>query len=413
MLFNSLPFMVFLPIVFALYWLLPHKYRWILLLLSSYYFYMSWNAKYIILILFTTGVSYGAALLLEREKVSARRKAVLLLSAVCCLGMLFFFKYFNFFSESVASVLNRFAIPINPIALKIVLPVGISFYSFQTLSYVIDVYRGNVRAERHFGIYAAFISFFPQLVAGPIERTGNLLPQIKKKQVFCYDTAVYGLKRMLWGFFKKMVIADNLAQYVDMVFAEPSGFQRTDILIAVFFFTIQIYCDFSGYSDIAVGTAKLLGINLVSNFKSPYFSTSVREFWKRWHISLSTWFRDYVYIPLGGSRCGRARQILNLLITFTVSGLWHGANWTFLVWGGVARGHAGAGESDFCIFGPVEEKADWEAVRVDICLLFQQYGLDFFPFRNMFGCNIHSRTNIRRRGGFFGSGIRRACHFKD
>lgn len=338
MLFNSMAFMVFLPIVFIIYWLLPHKYRWILLLLSSYYFYMSWNAKYVILIFLTTGVSYVAALLLDGEKNSIKRKGILLASALFCLGILFFFKYFNFLSESVTSVLNHFAIPASPVMLKVMLPVGISFYTFQTLGYVIDVYRGNVKAERHFGIYATFISFFPQLVAGPIERTDNLLPQIKKRHIFNYESAVYGMKLMIWGYFKKMAIADNLAQYVDMVFSEPSAYHWLDLLIAVFFFTIQIYCDFSGYSDIAIGTARLFGIDLMTNFRSPYFSTSLQEFWSRWHISLSTWFRDYVYIPLGGNRCSKMRRSFNLLVTFLVSGLWHGANWTFLFWGGIHGG---------------------------------------------------------------------------
>lgn len=338
MLFNSMAFMVFLPLVFIVYWLLPQKYKWILLLLASYYFYMSWNAKYVMLIFLTTGVSYETALLLDNEKSGTKRKGILFVSALFCLGILFFFKYFNFFSESVTSVLNYFAIPVSPVIIKVILPVGISFYTFQTLGYMIDVYRGNIKAERHFGIYATFISFFPQLVAGPIERTGNLLPQIKKEHVFDYEATVYGLKLMLWGYFKKLVIADNLAQYVDLVFGEPSAYHWFDMLIAVFFFTIQIYCDFSGYSDIAIGTAKLFGINLMTNFKSPYFSTSLREFWSRWHISLSTWFRDYVYIPLGGNRCSKVRQSFNLLVTFLVSGLWHGANWTFLVWGGMHGG---------------------------------------------------------------------------
>jgi D-alanyl-lipoteichoic acid acyltransferase DltB (MBOAT superfamily) len=215
------------------------------------------------------------------------------------------------------------------------LPVGISFYTFQTLSYVIDVYRGDVKAERHFGYYATFISFFPQLVAGPIERTRNLLPQIKKEHVFDYDQATYGLKLMAWGYFKKLVIADNLAQYVSVVYDSPMEYRGFALVLASVFFTIQIYCDFSGYSDIAIGTAKLLGIDLMTNFKSPYFSQSVKEFWSRWHISLSTWFRDYVYIPLGGNRVGTIRHDLNLLITFMVSGMWHGANWTFVAWGGI------------------------------------------------------------------------------
>lgn len=335
MLFNSLSFAFFLPIVFILYWAIPHKMRWLLLLAASYYFYMSWNIKYIILILFTTVVSYIAARLLENDYNIIHRKIVLSITLVSCIGILFFFKYFNFFSESLSNILGHFSIQLHPVTLKILLPVGISFYTFQTLSYVIDVYKGKVKPEHHFGIYAAFISFFPQLVAGPIERTDNLLPQIKEVHYFDNEQAMQGVKLMVWGYFKKMVIADAVAPYVDLVFENPSTYYGFDYMIAIFFFTMQIYCDFSGYSDIAIGTAKLFGINLMTNFKSPYFSASIKEFWSRWHISLSSWFRDYVYIPLGGNRCSKVRHAANLLITFLASGLWHGANWTFVVWGGI------------------------------------------------------------------------------
>lgn len=254
---------------------------------------------------------------------------------VSCLGVLFFFKYFNFVSESVSDVLQLFAIQTHPITLNLLLPVGISFYTFQTLSYVIDVYRGEIAAEKHFGYYAAFISFFPQLVAGPIERTRNLLPQIKARHEFDYTQATYGLKLMAWGFFKKLCVADVLAVYVDAAYSSLRTQTGFALLFAIFGFTIQIYCDFSGYSDIAIGTAKLFGIELMTNFDSPYFACSIKEFWSRWHISLSTWFRDYVYIPLGGNRCGKLRHSANLLITFLVSGLWHGASWTFVIWGGI------------------------------------------------------------------------------
>lgn len=335
MLFNSFAFAVFLPIVFVLYWVMPHKGRWILMLVASYYFYMSWNAKYVFLILFTTIISYVAAILLEKTERIRSKKWILFGTAVVCLGVLFFFKYFNFVSESVTAVFRLFAIQMNPVVLNLLLPVGISFYTFQTLSYVIDVYKGDVKAEHHFGYYATFISFFPQLVAGPIERTNNLLPQIKAQHKFNYDQATYGLKLMAWGYFKKIVIADTLSQFVSKVYDEPQGFTGFALILATVFFTLQIYCDFSGYSDIAIGAAKLLGINLMTNFKSPYFSQSIKEFWSRWHISLSTWFRDYVYIPLGGSRVGKIRHAVNLLITFLVSGLWHGSNWTFVVWGGI------------------------------------------------------------------------------
>lgn len=335
MLFNSLAFAVFLPIVFILYWAVPHKFRWPVLLVSSYYFYMSWNPEYVILIFLTTVVSYGAALGIERAKKKRTKRWILLLALGVCLGILFTFKYFNFFSASVTSLLSLFAIRLSPVTVNLLLPVGISFYTFQTLSYVIDVYRGDVPAERNLGVYAAFVSFFPQLVAGPIERTGNLLPQITSEKTFDQAKASYGLKLMAWGFFKKLAVADVLGSYVDAAYGSLSACTGFDLLIAIVFFTIQIYCDFSGYSDIAVGTAKLLGIDLMTNFKSPYFSLSIKEFWSRWHISLSTWFRDYVYIPLGGNRRGSLKRDRNLLLTFLVSGLWHGASWTYVVWGGI------------------------------------------------------------------------------
>ena len=335
MLFNSLAFFVFLPIVFVLYWLIPQKGRWILLLIASYYFYMSWNPKYVVLIFGTTVVSYVAGLLLERIDKQQVKKMIVATALIVCLGVLFVFKYFNFAFSSVCSVLNLFTIHLSPITLQLMLPVGISFYTFQTLSYVIDVYRGDIEAEHHFGYYATFVSFFPQLVAGPIERTGNLLPQIKSAKKFNQTQAIDGAKVIVWGYFKKMVIADYISGYVDQIYDGLSNYTGFALVMVIFLFTIQIYCDFSGYSNIAQGAAKLLGIDLMDNFKSPYFSTSVKEFWRRWHISLSTWFRDYVYIPLGGSRCGKVRHNINLLITFLVSGLWHGASWTFVFWGGM------------------------------------------------------------------------------
>lgn len=335
MLFNSYAFAIFLPIVFFIYWAIPHKARWILLLIASYYFYMCWNPKYVVLIFGTTVVSYVAALLIDGTDNKEVKKIVLTTTVIVCMGVLFLFKYFNFTLESISSFLGMFAIPFSPVTLKLLLPVGISFYTFQTMSYVIDVYRGNVKAEKHFGYYATFISFFPQLVAGPIERTSNLLPQIKSEKHFDYEKASYGIRLMVWGFFKKLVVADNFSVYVDRIFNNIGDYQGSALLIASFLFTIQIYCDFSGYSDIAIGTAKLMGVDLIKNFNSPYFSASVKEFWQRWHISLSTWFRDYVYIPLGGNRCSRFKHNRNLLLTFLVSGIWHGANWTFVVWGGI------------------------------------------------------------------------------
>lgn len=333
--FNSQQYAIFLPLVFLLYWGLPHRFRWGLLLVASYYFYMSWNPQYVVLILGTTIVSYISAILLERAESTTQKKFIIAVASLICLGVLFVFKYFNFISESVAYVCAQFAIRLHPVTLQVLLPVGISFYTFQTLSYVIDVYKGKVKAERHFGQYATFISFFPQLVAGPIERTQNLLPQIKSVKTFSYDEAVYGLRLMAWGFFKKLVVADNAAIIVDNVYGSLDKCTGFDLLLAVFLFTLQIYCDFSGYSDIAIGSARILGIKLMTNFKSPYWSSSLKEFWGRWHISLSTWFRDYLYIPLGGSRCSALRHNINIMITFLVSGLWHGANWTFVLWGGI------------------------------------------------------------------------------
>ncbi len=335
MLFNSLAFAIFLPIVFCVYWALPHKFRWPLLLIASYYFYMSWDPKYIVLILFTTAISFIAALLIEKFESIKTKKLILIISIMLCLAVLLYFKYFNFFVNSFVMIFDIFAIKLHPITVSVLLPVGISFYTFQTLSYVIDVYKENVKAEHNFGIYATFISFFPQLVAGPIERTSNLLPQIKSEKKFNYESATYGLKLMVWGFFKKLAIADVVSVYVDRAYSSLHTCTGFDLVVALFFFTIQIYCDFSGYSDIAIGTAKLLGINLMTNFKSPYYSLSIKEFWGRWHISLSTWFRDYVYIPLGGNRCSKLKRDRNLILTFLASGLWHGANWTYIVWGGV------------------------------------------------------------------------------
>ena len=334
MLFNSLEFALFLPLVFALYWILPSRFRWALLLAASYWFYMSWKIEYVVLILTTTAVSFVSALLMEKAD-RKKKKWILAAAVTICMGILFFFKYFDFFSDSLCGIISIFAPKPDPIVLNLLLPVGISFYTFQTMSYVFDVYRGSCAVEHHFGKYAAFVSFFPQLVAGPIERTDNLLPQIKADHVFDYDKATYGLKLMAWGYFKKLAVADVVSVYTSKVFGHPQSYHGFSLVLAVILFTFQIYCDFSGYSDIAVGTAKLFGMDLMTNFKSPYFSQTIHEFWSRWHISLSTWFRDYVYIPLGGNRRGKMRQAINLMITFLVSGLWHGANYTFIIWGGI------------------------------------------------------------------------------
>lgn len=337
MLFNSLSYAVFLPVVFVLYWITPGRKRWLVLLISSYYFYMCWSVKYILLILFTTVMSYICAIVLEKQMEQRRKRKIVVLELIISLGILFCFKYFNFACDSISDILGMFAIKMPTIALKLLLPVGISFYTFQTLGYVIDVYRGEVKAVRHFGKYAAFIAFFPQLVAGPIERTKNLMPQIYGGGVneFEYEKASYGLRLMAWGYFKKIVVADTLAVLVDSVYGSLQTYQGVILLAAVLMFTIQIYCDFSGYSDIAIGTAKLFGIDLMQNFNSPYFATSIRDFWARWHISLTSWFRDYLYIPLGGNRVSTKRNVFNVMVTFLASGLWHGADWSYVIWGGL------------------------------------------------------------------------------
>lgn len=376
MLFNSNAFYVFLPIVFTVYWIIPARYRWSVLFVSSYYFYMSWNVKYVTLILTTTLVSYGAALLMERTESRRKKKLCLTAALLISFGILFFFKYFNFLSKSVTDFMRSIAIPVQETTLNLMLPVGISFYTFQTLSYVIDVYQGEVKACRHLGKYATFISFFPQLVAGPIERTKNLLPQIEGEHTFHTDKAIYGAKMIAWGFFKKIAIADTIAVYVDTVYNSAKSFTGFPLLLATVLFTFQIYCDFSGYSDIAVGTAKLLDIDLMTNFKSPYFAASIREFWSRWHISLSTWFRDYLYIPLGGSRRGAWRNRWNLLVTFLVSGLWHGANWTYVLWGGI-HGLGQILEREWIrIFHIDTKKRTW--VRIGLTFLFVSVTWIFF-----------------------------------
>ncbi len=333
MLFNSIEFLIFFTIVVPLYFLLPQRYTWALLLLSSYTFYMFWKPAYIVLIILSTIVDYFAAILMDRETEKSKRKKFLLLSLATNLGLLFLFKYFNFFNITLARSINLFGLNLSPLNLDVLLPVGISFYTFQTLSYTIDVYRGITPVERHFGIFALYVSFFPQLVAGPIERSQHLLPQFKEIHKFDYQRIRDGLILMLWGFVKKVVIADRLAAFVDIAYRDPSAHSGWIMIYATVFFAFQIYCDFSGYSDIAIGAAKVLGFDLMKNFERPYFSKSIREFWQRWHISLSTWFKDYVYIPLGGSRVKLTRGLINLMLTFTISGLWHGASWTFIIWG--------------------------------------------------------------------------------
>lgn len=333
MLFNSLQFVVFFPIVIILYFIIPHNKRWILLLIASYYFYMCWKVDYIILIMISTLIDYVCSNKMSKINEKPKRKKWLLISIFSNLGILFGFKYFNFFSQNIQTLFDNYNIFFEMPFFNVLLPVGISFYTFQTLSYTIDVYNNKTTAQKHLGVFAVYVSFFPQLVAGPIERSNHLLPQFFKKHDFNYLRVKAGFQKMLWGFFKKIVIADNLAILVDGVYNNVDNYSGLTLIVATIFFTFQIYCDFSGYSDIAIGTAKVMGFELRENFKRPYFSKSIREFWQRWHITLSTWFRDYVYIPLGGNRTVKWKWYYNLIITFLVSGLWHGANWTFVIWG--------------------------------------------------------------------------------
>ena len=336
MLFNSISFAIFLPIVFFLYWFITNKnlkLQNLLLLVASYYFYACWDWRFMFLLMFSTFLDYYTGLKIEESKNQNLRKFWLWLSVGINLGFLGFFKYYNFFAESFAEMLQNFGLQVNPWTLKVILPVGISFYTFHGLSYVLDIYFKRIKAERNFVEYAVFVSFFPLLVAGPIERATHLLPQIKVKREFSYEKAVDGMRQILWGLFKKMVIADNCAVFANQIFANSATASGSELVLGALFFTFQIYGDFSGYSDIALGTARLFGIDLLRNFAFPYFSRDIAEFWRRWHISLSSWFRDYLYIPLGGSKGGNWMRIRNTFAIFLVSGFWHGANWTFIIWG--------------------------------------------------------------------------------
>lgn len=315
--------------------MLSQKYRWILLLVASYYFYMNWKPVYALLIFGSSVTTYVCADRIDRAKTKKTKKQYLLASLIINLSILFLFKYYNFFNTSIFGLLDSWSIRMQLPDFDLLLPVGISFYTFQAVGYTIDVYREEIKHEKHFGIYLLFVSFFPQLVAGPIERAKNLLPQFKEHKKFNYDQAVNGLKLMMWGFFMKVVVADRLSIYVNSVYNNVEAHSSTTLTVASIFFAFQIYCDFAGYSSIAIGCAKILGFDLMTNFRRPYFAQSCAEFWQRWHISLSTWFKDYVYIPLGGNRVGTFNNYRNLLTTFLISGLWHGANWTFVIWGGL------------------------------------------------------------------------------
>lgn len=333
MAYNSIHYLFFFPIVIFIYFLIPDRRRWILLLIASYYFYMCWRVEYIILIITSTLIDYFAGLQMGKAGEKSKRKKYLLLSLFANLGLLFSFKYFNFLNDSLRDVFNYFNIFYNVPSFNILLPVGISFYTFQTLSYTIDVYRGAKKPEKHLGIFALYVSFFPQLVAGPIERSTRLLPQFFQKHEFNYNNVTDGLRQMLWGFLKKIVIADRLSIYVSAVYNNQEHHNGISLLVATIFFTFQVYCDFSAYSDIGIGSAKVMGYNLMTNFKRPFFANSVQSFWQRWHISLTSWFKDYIYIPMGGNKVPKWRWYFNIFAIFFISGLWHGAAWTFVVFG--------------------------------------------------------------------------------
>lgn len=336
MLFNSLDFAIYLPIIFILYWIIGGKkikLQNFLVVVASYFFYGWWDWRFLFLIAFSTLVDFTIGLQLHKTKKAKQRKGLLFLSLFVNLGLLGFFKYYNFFLDNFKRAFSFFGHDFQSNSLDIILPVGISFYTFQTLSYTIDVYRNKLKPTKDFIAFTAFVSFFPQLVAGPIERAANLLPQFFKKRSFNYHQSVDGLRQILWGLFKKIVIADSCAEYVNIIFTNYQDYSGSTLFLGGVFFAFQIYGDFSGYSDIAIGTARLFGFNLMQNFAFPYFSRDMAEFWRRWHISLSTWFRDYLYIPLGGSRVSKNKAIRNIFIIFLVSGFWHGANWTFITWG--------------------------------------------------------------------------------
>ena len=335
MLFNSTPFIFFFIVLVGVYFALPYRLRWIWLLGSSYYFYMTWEATNLLIIVLTTMIAYFTGVQMGKTELKSERKRFLIFSLLSNFGILFLFKYYNFFNDSLKATFEYHNLSYGVSSFAPILPVGISFYIFKSLSYTIDVYRGEKTPERHLGIFALYVSFFPQLLAGPIERATRLLPQFHKKFDFDYQRVTNGLKLMLWGLFQKMVIADNLATLVDSVYNHPYQYEGLALAMATFFYAFQIFCDFSGYSDIAIGVAQILGFTTMENFRRPYFAQSIPEFWRRWHISLSTWFRDYLYIPLGGNRVSLPKWYFNLFIVLLICGLWHGANWTFIVWGGL------------------------------------------------------------------------------
>jgi alginate O-acetyltransferase complex protein AlgI len=395
MIFNSFEFLLFFPIVTIIYFLLPHKSRWILLLLASCVFYMFFVPVYILILLITILIDYFAAIYISRSE-GRKRKQYLAISIISTCLVLFIFKYFNFFNNNfqllAQTVHWNYPIP----ALKILLPIGLSFHTFQSLSYVIEVYRGKQKPETHFGIYSLYVMFYPQLVAGPIERPQNILHQFYEKHHFNYDNVTHGLKQMLWGYFKKVVIADRLSIYVNSVYNNQAHHNGTSLLLATILFAFQIYCDFSGYSDIAIGSARVMGFKLMTNFNRPYFAKSISEFWKRWHISLSTWFKDYVYIPMGGNRVIKPLVFFNLMVTFLLSGFWHGANWTYVIWGGLNGLYLVMG----MIFYNIKSKIGHKLDKGYLSFLNQLFNIVFTFFLILFSWiffranSIHDAVNI-------------------
>jgi D-alanyl-lipoteichoic acid acyltransferase DltB (MBOAT superfamily) len=389
MLFNSLEFAVFFPLVCCLYFAAPYRVRLPLLLIASCAFYMAFIPAYILILFVTIGIDYFAGIRIERSEGQAR-KTWLIVSILSTCAVLFVFKYFNFFTSSFVGLAGLVGWSLSKPVINIILPIGLSFHTFQSLSYVIEVYYGRQKAEHNFIPYATYVMFFPQLVAGPIERPQNLLHQFYEQHDFDHDRVTAGLKRMAWGFFKKLVVADRLALYVNDVYAAPQNFNGLQLTVATLFFAYQIYCDFSAYSDIAIGAALVLGFKLMENFKTPYYSRSISEFWHRWHISLSTWFRDYLYIPMGGSRQGLMRWVFAIMVTFAVSGLWHGANWTYVVWGALNGVYLLAGTATKSwrdkIFGAIGLHRDTllrQAIMIACTLVLTLLGWIVFRARNL------------------------------
>lgn len=403
MLFNSFEFLLFFPLVCIVYFLLrKRQIQNTFLLISSYYFYMNWKPVYAILILASTIITFFSGCWVEKLTDIRKRKYVLWACLILNLGILFIFKYFNFINESVFQLLDVFGMRWKVPNLDVLLPVGISFYTFQAIGYSIDVYKGTIKAERDFFTYALFVSFFPQLVAGPIERAKNLLPQFHEQHFFNSQRAIDGFKQMLWGFFMKLCVADMLGNYVDAVYNNVSQHNGTSILLATVFFTFQIYCDFGGYSNIAIGAAKVMGFKLMENFRRPYLSQTIKEFWKRWHISLSTWFMDYVYIPLGGNRVKYSRHLFNLMVTFMVSGLWHGANWTFVIWGALHGCYQVIGN----VFRKYVYKPKYESVLSKVagtlfCFVLVSFAWLFFRANNVADAFDIVNKIITERGTLF------------